>query len=355
MVIKSGIEKSRGNRTNLILTFTGLVVLLIILSLIDISTGSVTIGINNILKLIFNNEPGQSSFSKIIYDFRIPRLITALMAGAALSVSGLQMQTLFRNPLAGPYVLGISSGAGLGVAILVMGFSGSFLLDGLNITGNWLLVFFAWLGSGMVLLIIFFVSLKVKDIMTILILGILLGSAITAIVAIMQFFSNESMLKTFIIWTMGSLSGVTKSQLNVMIPTIIAGLIIALTTGKILNVMQLGELYAQSLGLKLIPSRLLIFFSTSLLAGTITAFCGPIGFIGIAVPHISRLIFRTSNQNILLFGSLIIGATIMVTADIITNINTGYGTLPVNSVTALIGIPVVIYLIIKNQRLSTIL
>jgi len=344
----------RSKKSNIIL-FGSLIFILILISFVNILTGTVSISISELFRILLNNDPHHPEWIRIIYDFRLPRLITAVLAGSALSVSGLQMQTLFRNPLAGPYVLGISAGASLGVAILVMGFSGIFVFNGMNITGNWILVVFAWIGSGMVLLIIFFVSLRVKDIMTILILGILLGSAITAIVAIMQFFSNEAMLKTFIVWTMGSLSGVTKSQLSVMVPGLVVGLVIALATGKILNVMQLGELYAESLGLRLKPARLIIFFSTSLLAGTITAFCGPIGFIGIAVPHIARLLFKTANQHVLLWGSLIIGSIVLVGADIISNLNTSYGNIPINSVTALIGIPVVIYLIVKNQRLSSML
>ncbi len=307
------------------------------------------------MNLLFDGETSHTAWRRIILDFRLPKLITALLAGAALSVSGLQMQTIFRNPLAGPYVLGISAGASLGVALLVMGFSSFFISGYMNVAGTWLIAFVACLGAGAVLLLIFIVSLRVTDIMTILILGILVGSAVTAIVSILQYFSNESMLKTFIVWTMGSLGGVTQSQLNVLLPVILSGLIIALASGKYLNVLLLGENYAKSLGLNIKLARFLIFFSTSILAGSITAFCGPIGFIGIAVPHLARIILKTANQHVLVMASIILGAVVMVAGDIISQLPGAQSNLPINSVTALIGIPVVVYLIIKNQRLSSIL
>lgn len=337
------------------LVFAILVVLLLMFSLLDLFLGSVKIPFADIFQILIGNDVARPEWGKIIFEFRMPKLITALLAGAALSVSGLQMQTIFRNPLAGPYVLGISAGASLGVAILVMGFSSFFSFSYFTISGNWLIAVVAWLGAGAVLLLIFMVSLRVSDIMTILILGILVGSAVTAVVSILQYFSSESMLKTFVIWTMGSLGGVTHSQLNVLLPAIIIGLIVALISGKTLNVLLLGENYAKSLGLNIMLARLSVFFSTSILAGSITAFCGPIGFIGIAVPHLARIAFNTANHHILVPASMVLGAVVMVAADIISQLPGSQSNLPINSVTALIGIPVVIYLIIKNQRLSSIL
>jgi iron complex transport system permease protein len=332
-----------------------LVVFLFVLSWLDLFLGSVKIPFIDIFKILLNSEVARPEWGNIIFDFRIPKLITAILAGAALSISGLQMQTIFRNPLAGPYVLGISAGASLGVAILVMGFSTFFTFNYFNIGGNWLIALVAWIGAGAVLALIFAVSLRVSDIMTILILGILVGSAVTAIVSILQYFSNESLLKTFIVWTMGSLGGVTQSQLHVLLPAILLGLIISLFSGKILNVLLLGENYAKSLGLNIKLARLTIFFSTSILAGSITAFCGPIGFIGIAVPHLARIAFNTANHHILVPASMILGAVVMVTSDIISQLPGSQSSLPINSVTALIGIPVVVYLIVKNQKLSSIL
>ena len=333
-----------------------LVALVLFFSFLDLFFGSVKIPLSDIFSILFSGAGEHNViWSNIIYEFRIPKLITALLTGAALSIAGLQMQTIFRNPLAGPYVLGISAGASLGVAIVVMFLSSFFVLTGISFAGNWAIVIAAWLGSGLVLFLIFIISLRVNDIMTILILGILLGSAIAAFVSILQYFSNESMLKTFVVWTMGSLGGVTKSQLYVLTPSILLGLIIALLSGKILNALLLGENYAASMGLNVKLARFVIFISTSLLAGSVTAFCGPIGFVGIAVPHIARIIFRTANHNILMWGTLLLGSLLMLIGDIISQLPGSQNTLPINAVTALLGIPIVIWLIIKNQKISSLM
>ncbi len=336
--------------------FIILVALVLFFSFLDLFFGSVKIPLSDIFSILFSGvDEHNAIWSNIIYEFRIPKLITALLTGAALSVAGLQMQTIFRNPLAGPYVLGISAGASLGVAIVVMFLSSFFALTGISFAGNWAIVIAAWLGSGLVLFLIFIISLRVNDIMTILILGILLGSAIAAFVSILQYFSNESMLKTFVVWTMGSLGGVTKSQLYVLTPSILLGLVIALLSGKILNALLLGENYATSMGLNVKLARFVIFISTSLLAGSVTAFCGPIGFVGIAVPHIARIIFRSANHNILMWGTLLLGSLLMLIGDIISQLPGSQNTLPINAVTALLGIPIVIWLIIKNQKISSLM
>lgn len=316
--------------------------------------GSINIPIKDVLKVVFTGKTNHPEYLTIIYKFRIPKALTAIFAGFALSVSGLQMQTIFKNPLAGPYVLGISSGASLGVAILVMGVSTFSVVSQFGVLGNWMIVISAWLGSGLILFLILAISIRVKDIMTILILGIMFGSATSAIVNILQYFSNESMLKAFIVWTMGSLGGVSMAQLNVLIPSVIIGLIISLLSIKVLNAMLVGENYAKSMGLNIRLSRFLIFFSTSLLAGSVTAFCGPIGFIGIAVPHIARMVFKTANHKILLPGSMMMGGAILLLSDIIAQLPGQENTLPINSITALVGIPVVIWIIIRNQKISTV-
>ncbi len=338
------------------LTFIWVVlsVLLITLFILDVFIGSVNIPIKEVINAIFNLESGHPEYLTIVLKFRVPKAITALFAGFALSVSGLQMQTIFRNPLAGPFVLGISAGASLGVAILVMGVSTYTVISQVGFIGNWLIVISAWLGSGLILSLILAISLRVKDIMTILILGIMFGSATSAIVSILQYFSNESMLKAFIVWTMGSLGGVSIEQLKVLIPSVIIGLVITFLSIKLLNAMLVGENYAKSMGLNVRLSRFLIFFSTSLLAGTITAFCGPIGFIGIAVPHIARIVFKTANHKILLPGSMLLGGIVLVLSDIISQIPGKENTLPINSITALVGIPIVIWVIIKNEKLSRV-
>jgi iron complex transport system permease protein len=289
-----------------------------------------------------------------VFDFRLPKALTAVFTGAALSLSGLQMQTVFRNPLAGPYVLGISAGATLGVALFVLGFSSAFAFGIFSSTGAWSLALVAWAGSFLVMLLILYVSARVNDIMTLLILGILFTSAVTAVVSILQYFSNESMLKAFVIWTMGSLGSVTKSQLMVLAPAIIVGTFLAFLRIKDLNAFLLGEDYARSLGVSIKTSRVIIFLSTSLLAGTITAFCGPIGFIGIAVPHICRVIFKTANHLVLVPAVILTGSIVMLFSDIVSQLPGMQTTLPINSVTALIGIPVIIWMIVKNRKFVSV-
>ena len=341
-------------KNKLIYIWIALSILLISLFVSDIFLGSVNIPVKEVFRAIFTGETHKPEFLTIIYRFRIPKALTALFAGFALSVSGLQMQTIFRNPLAGPFVLGISAGASLGVAILIMGMSVFTVVAQVGIVGNWVIVIAAWLGSGLILFLILAVSLRVKDIMTILILGIMFGNATSAIVSILQYFSSESMLKAFVVWTMGSLGGVSIAQLKVLIPSVFVGLIITFFSIKMLNAMLVGENYAKSMGLNIRLSRFMIFFSTSLLAGSITAFCGPIGFIGIAVPHIARIIFKTANHKILLPGSMLIGGIVLLLSDIVSQIPGKENTLPINSITALVGIPIVIWIIIKNEKMSRV-
>ncbi len=342
------------NKQKLPILFFGLVVLLLVLFVLDLLLGSVVIPFNDVIKALFHPSSQGNIHSVIIIDFRLPKALTAILTGAALSVSGLQMQTVFRNPLAGPYVLGISAGASLGVALFVLGFS-SFLVGGIfSAMGAWPLAIVAWLGAFGVMLLVLYVSSRVNDIMTILILGILFSSASAAIVSILQYFSNETMLKAFVVWTMGSLGSVTKGQLLVLGPAIVLGLTLAMGSIKELNAFLLGENYARSLGVKILKSRLLIFLSTSLLAGTITAFCGPIGFIGIAIPHIARVLFKTSDHLVLLPAVIILGSVIMLFTDIVSQLPGMETTLPVNSVTALIGIPIIIWMILKNKKFVSV-
>lgn len=342
------------NSRKTILLFVALSILLVLFFIADLITGPVNIPPGKIFKLLSGSDMGDRIIRTIIIEFRLPKALTAVLAGAALSVSGLQMQAVFRNPLAGPYVLGISAGAGLGVALVILGFGSFFTLHQLNYFGQWAQIIAAWIGSGLVLILILAVSVKVKDIMTILILGILFGSAASAIVNILQYFSQQSMLKAFVIWSMGSLGSLSLAQLNVLVPCVLAGLIMAMVLVKQLNVMLLGEMYAKSMGMNIKLSRILIFVSTSILAGSITAFCGPIGFIGIAVPHVVRLLFNTSNHRILVPGTILMGAIVLLAGDIISTIPGKDIILPINSVTALLGIPVVVWLVVKNRRLSSL-
>jgi iron complex transport system permease protein len=334
--------------------FLVLLCLVIILFILDILAGPVSIPLKKILDIFFAGDSSNPVWRTIISDFRIPKALTALFAGAALSVSGLQMQTVFRNPLAGPYVLGISSGASLGVALVVLGFSPLFVLGSFNPLSVWVQIVAAWIGAAAVMVLIMAVSLRVRDIMTILILGVLFGSAATALVNILQYFSHQSQLKAFMVWSMGSLGSVTKDQLAILAVTVTAGLLLAIFSGKMLNVLLLGESYAKSMGLNLLFSRAVIFISTSILTGSVTAFCGPIGFIGIAVPHLTRMIFKTSDHRMLIPAVILTGGIVMLLSDILSQIPGSDNVLPINSVTSLIGIPVVIWIVVRNLKVAAI-
>ncbi len=330
--------------------FLFLLVMVLVLFILDIFLGSVSIKISDVLNAIF--APTGNDFETIILKFRFPKAITAFIVGIALSISGLQMQTIFRNPMAGPDVLGISSGASLGVAFIILGFSSMFSAGAITGMGNWILVGAAWIGAGAVLFLIMIISSRVKDIMTILILGIMLSSGILAIVTIMQYFSNETMLRAYVIWTMGSLGNLTSGQLGVLGISVTAGVIASLASVKMLNALLLGENYAVSLGLNIKFARFVVFICTSLLTGSVTAFCGPIGFIGIAVPHLTRIFFRTSDHKILIPGTILMGGAVMLLSDIISQLPGSEHILPVNAITSLIGIPVVIWVIMRNRKYS---
>lgn len=286
------------------------------------------------------------AINDIILKIRLLKALTALFAGAALAASGLQMQTLFRNPLAGPYVLGISSGAGLGVALFLLGApllgvaSHSFV-QSLGVAGA------AWLGAALVLLVIMAVSRRIKDIMVILILGMMFGSGVSSVVEILQYLSNEAALKSFVIWTMGSLGSVTQTQMMLMLPIVAAGLILSVAVIKPLNLLLLGENYARTMGLNIQRARMLIFLSTVLLAGTITAFCGPVGFIGLAVPHLARMLFASADHRILMPASMLTGSALLLVCDL-TSKTLAF---PINTVTALMGIPVVIFVVVRNRNI----
>ncbi|MBN2682372.1 MAG: iron ABC transporter permease [Bacteroidales bacterium] len=327
--------------------------MLITMFFIELFIGSVSISFKEIFNIVFLGISENEANTTIIADFRLPKIITAIVVGIALAVSGLQMQAIFRNPLAGPYVLGISSGAGLGVAILLLSSGWLFNETNFSFLGNWAMVLAAWLGSGIVLFLVLLVSIRVKDVLTVLILGIMFGAAISSLVNILQFFSDQQSLKSYVVWTMGSLGGVTKSQLAVLLPSVIIGLFLSILSAKMLNALLLGENYAKSMGVNVLKARILVFAGASILAGTVTAFCGPIGFVGIVVPHIARIIFRTSNVFTLIWGSSLIGALFMLMSDLLSRIPGSDTVLPINSVTAIIGVPVIIYLVIKKFKFES--
>lgn len=325
--------------------FLLLTILIVVLFAIDMMVGSVGISVGEVWAAVTGGECDPIK-AKIIIDIRLMKAIVAILAGAALSVSGLQMQTLFRNPLAGPYVLGVSSGASLGVALFILGaplvgLSSSPILSSLGVAGA------AWIGSAAVLALVATVSRHIKDIMVILILGMMIGSAVSAIVQILQYMSHEEALKGFVVWTMGSLGDVTISQLWLVALAIISGLIISIAVIKPMNLMLLGEAYARTMGLNIQRTRSLILLSTTLLAGTTTAFCGPVGFIGLAIPHLARIIFQNADHRILLPASMLSGAISLLLCDIVSKLLT----LPVNTVTALLGIPIVVWVVVRNKNI----
>lgn len=309
------------------------------LFLIDLSIGSTRIPLNQVWAAL-TGAGCPPAMASIVINIRLTKAIVALLAGAAISVSGLQMQTLFRNPLAGPYVLGISSGASLGVALFLLGaplFGLSPAMSSIGIAGA------AWIGAAAILLIVGTLASRIKDIMVILILGMMFSSGVSAIVQILQYLSRDESLKSFVIWTMGSLGEVTMSQLWILLPAIFVGLILAVITIKPLNLLLFGEEYARTMGLRPGRTRSLLFLSTTLLAGTVTAFCGPIGFIGLALPHVARMIWRTSDHRILIPATMLTGSAVLLICDIISRLLT----LPVNAITALLGIPIVIYILLR--------
>lgn len=330
------------SRSLLIIVF--LLLLLVAFMLLDLRLGSVQITFADMIRHVTGSVRLSEQQSVIMGKFRLPRLSAALMAGAALPVCGLLMQTLFRNPLAGPYVLGISSGASFGAALVVLGAGAT------GLVATWSLALSAWIGAGSVMLLLLFVSFRIKDVMTILILGIMFSSGLAAIISIMQFFSQASALKSFVVWSMGSLGNVTGSQLKIMTWAVVPLMVGTIGFSKVLNGLMLGEEYAATMGVRIVRTRILIFASTSILAGTITAFCGPIGFIGIAVPHVARFLINRSDHRILLPATMLTGMVVMVLSDIISQLPGTERILPINAVTSLLGIPVVVWLVIVNRK-----
>ena len=322
--------------------FTLLATLCVVLFVVDIVVGKTNISFGEVVDVLLGG--GDAVTRKIVLDLRLVRAVMALLAGMALSISGMQMQVLFRNPLAGPYVLGVSAGASLGVALFLLGapllgITLSPAVQNIGVAGA------AWIGSAVVLLLVVALSRRIKDIMVMLILGIMLSSGVGAVVEMMQYFSNEVELKSYIVWTMGSLGDITASQLAVLAPVIIVGLAMAVATIKPMNMLLAGERYASSMGLNISRTRNLILISTTLLAGTVTAFCGPIGFVGIAVPHIARMLFRSADHRTLLPATILSGVAMLLVGDIVAR----YFALPINTITALMGIPIVIYIVIRRR------
>ena len=327
--------------------FVLLGVAFVALAIADMLIGSEPIPVREIVSSLWGDVSVE--YETIIYKIRMPKVIVAIVSGMALSASGLLMQTLFRNPLAGPYVLGINSGASLGVALFTLA------MPMIAVQTPWLydigLTGMAWIGSAAILLMVMVLSRRIRNISVILILGMMLGSAISAVVGILQYMGTEESLKAFVVWTMGSLSNVTTEQLYIFVPVVAVGLMLSLVAVKSLNMLLLGESNARTLGLRVGMSRTIIFLATTLLAGTVTAYCGPIGFVGLAMPHLARMTFRTADHRTLMPAAMLWGAVAMLLCCLLCDLIARYSVmLPVNTITALLGVPIIIFVVLRNRN-----
>ncbi len=352
MITQTKPVKTRTRSYTLIVS--GLCLAVLAFFVLDLAMGSVRIPWMEVVQILSGKTAGEPAWQPIILKLRLPKAITAVLAGAALSVGGLQMQTLFRNPLAGPSVLGVTAGASLGVAAVMLttgGMTTLYAVRQLGLAGGWVVILAGSLGAATVLLLILAISFKVSDNVVLLIVGIMLGNVTLSLVSIWQYFSQPEQLKDYLLWTFGSLGGVTLTHLKVLLPVVGTGLVLAFFSSKWLNGLLLGENYARSMGLPINRARTLVILTTSLLAGSVTGFCGPIGFIGIAVPHLTRALLNTADHRILIPCTCLVGALTMLVCDLVAQWPGSSLTLPINAITALIGSPVVIWIIISRNNL----
>ncbi|WP_337967134.1 iron ABC transporter permease [uncultured Flavobacterium sp.] len=338
------------NKKRNIILFSVLGLALLFMFFLDISLGSVTIPFKEVYTSLTGGEASKSTWEYIIINYRLPKAITAVLVGVGLSISGLLMQTLFRNPLAGPDVLGLSSGAILAVAIVILGagllpvFLNSILLS------PYVIVLASTLGSISVLLLVLLVAQRLRNTMAILIVGLMFGSFTSAIVGVLTYFSSAEQLQKFTFWSLGSLGNLSWTSISILTICVSFGLLLSASSIKPLNALLLGENYAKSMGLNYKKARLTIIFATSILAGSITAFAGPIAFIGLAVPHIAKLTFQTSNHAILYWSTFFYGGIIMLFCDMASQLPGLETTLPINAITSIIGAPVVVYLLMRKRN-----
>jgi iron complex transport system permease protein len=330
---------------------TGLLLLLLLAFLLDLSTGTIHIPLKDIYRVFFSPSGADPAWQYILKSIRLPKACTAVLAGCGLSVGGLQMQTLFRNPLADPAILGITAGASLGVAAVMLAGGSMTALSAiatLGVSGSWLVISAACIGAGGVMVVVLILSRRLRDNVMMLIVGLMIGSLTFALVSIWQYFSNPEQVKEYLLWTFGSLGGVTGSQLSILTMVVVFGLIVCVLSSKMLDALLLGENYARSMGLNVRSARTIIICSTSLMAGSITAFCGPIGFVGIAVPHIARSLFNTSSHRILIPACCLIGTLLLLLCDTFAQLPGSQTVLPINVITSLVGAPLVIALLLRQ-------
>jgi iron complex transport system permease protein len=324
--------------------------LLAILFLLNLSLGSVNIPFRDIIRILFGEAGSNDIYADIIWEFRVTKALTCILAGSALSIGGLQMQTLFRNALAGPDVLGLSSGASLAVSLLLM--SQATGVSILSDPSPWSIVIASSIGAGGVFVIVVLIAKQLRDNTSLLIIGLMMGAATASIVSVLQFLSKAEDQQAYLVWTFGSLGSLSWIEIQILFLIVIVGLLIGTISVKSLNAWLLGDNYARSIGIKIGRSRMLIILSTAILTGGVTAFCGPIAFVGLAVPHLTKLIIKTHNHRILLPAVVISGAILMLFCDIIAQLPGSSYVLPINAITALIGAPVVIWIVLKAKRVS---
>ncbi len=334
------------------LSFKSLPVLIIVgafllLFLVNVSLGSIQIPFTKVVSILFSQGAAQDTYYSIIWQLRIPKAVTCVIAGAALSNAGLLMQTLFRNPLAGPDVLGLSSGASLMVAfVLLLGTSAASYLPAVS---PWTLALAASFGSGAIFLLVVAVAHRVRDNTSLLIIGLMIAAASGSMVSVLQYLSKAQDLQAFVIWTLGSVGGTNWGEILILTLLLIIGGTISITSVKALNAWLLGDNYAQSLGVDIKKSRLKIVLATSLLTGGVTAFCGPIAFVGLAVPHLIRLLVPTTNHKVLLPLVMMGGAALLLICDILAQLPGSSNVLPLNAITSMIGAPVVIWVVMRSK------
>lgn len=333
------------------LSFVLISVALCLAVVLNISSGSVSIPFSATLSGLLGKPLEVPSWEYILWDYRVPKALTALLVGGGLSLSGLLMQTLFRNPLAGPFVLGISSGASLGAALLLMGASFVSSFASLSFVGDVSLAIAASLGSFLVLAVVLIVAQRIRDTMALLIIGLMFGSITSALVSVLAYFTSAKSLQRFIFWSFGSVGNLSSQQLSLLAGIVILGVLLCVLSIKALNAFLLGEHYAKSLGVSLKKSRLVIIIAAGLLAGGITAFAGPIVFIGLAVPHLTRQIFDTMEHRILVPAVFLYGAILMLLCDTLAQLPNSVNVLPINAITSLVGAPVVIWLLVRKRKM----
>lgn len=328
----------------------GLVLLTAVLFALNLAVGSIRIPVSSVWAVLMNEEGQKESWRFIILESRLPQAITAMLCGGSLAVSGLMLQTAFRNPLAGPSIFGINSGAGLGVALVMLGLGGSFSAGSLHVSGFVAVLTAAFVGAMAVMALIFFFSTLVRNNVMLLIVGIMIGYMANSAISLLNFFATDEGVKSYMVWGMGSFGGVPMQQMPLFASVCLVGLVGSLLLIKPLNALLLGEQYAENLGVSTLSVRNWLLVTTGLLTAITTAFCGPVAFIGLAVPHIARLLLRTSDHRVLMPGTILCGAVVALFCNLVCFLPGENGVIPLNAVTPVMGAPVIIYVIARQRK-----